>query len=67
MNTCKHCKWWRRPIENEQQEDLGLCMYDPPAVFCDYDSSMGEAALIYERPKTYEYDFCSRLENTERK
>ena len=40
-------------------------MYEPPLVFCDYDSTVGEAALIYERPKTYDCDYCSRFESAD--
>ena len=51
-------------MEEDQKQDVGLCMYEPPIVFCDYDSVSGEAALIYERPKTYDYDYCSHFERS---
>jgi hypothetical protein len=38
-------------------------MYDPPVVFCNYDNEAGDAAMIYERPQTYEDDFCFRFES----
>ena len=63
MNTCKHCRWWRVAIGETGPEDYGWCMFDPPAVFCDYEPDSGETALMYERPQTYERDFCSKFEN----
>ena len=38
-------------------------MHDPPAVFCHYDVETENAALFYERPQTYEDDYCSRFES----
>ena len=67
VDTCRHCRWWRIPIEEDQKQDIGLCMYEPPIVFCDYDAESGEAAIFYERPKTYDYDYCSHFEKSHEK
>ena len=63
MNACKHCKWWRVSVGEKEQIDLGQCMYYPPKIFCHYDDETDDAAMIYDRPQTYDYDFCSRFEN----
>jgi len=63
MNTCKHCRWWRVSIGESQPLDYGQCMYDPPTIFCHYDDNADDAAMIYDRPQTYESDYCSRFES----
>ncbi len=62
MNICKHCKWWRVEMLEARPADYGHCMYDPPAIFCEYDPEGGNASLLYERPQTREDDFCARFE-----
>jgi hypothetical protein len=36
-------------------------MYDPPSVFLHYDDETDSASMYYERPQTYEDDYCSRF------
>lgn len=46
-----------------QRLDFGQCMHDPPAVFLHYDDEADGASMFYERPQTYENDYCSRFES----
>lgn len=61
MNNCKNCRWWRVSVGETQPQSFGQCMYDPPSVFLHYDDETDSASMYYERPQTYEDDYCSRF------